>query len=94
MNYKELLEQITTTLWDDLSYTGLDFDSRKDCAKEIISLISKNLINDFLYDLRDKFKDKVNVVFEGVLEGVIIHAGEIEKLIKKYEDEFKNVEKL
>ena len=90
-DYKELVEQIADELWEDLSYTSLDFDNREDCAKNIISIISKNLINDFLYNLRNSLlKHEVVVIFDGA----VVHAGKITELIEKYEEEFKNVERL
>jgi len=83
-DYKELVEQITDELWVDLSYTPLDFDNREDCAKNIISIILKDVINDFLYDLRESYNRPFPINTKA----------RVYRLIQKYEEEFKNVERL
>ena len=83
-DYKELVERIADELWEDLSYTPLDFDNREDCAKNIISIISKDVINKILKDL-DECYSKITSVGRDV---------KMFKLLQKYEKMLKNVEEL
>lgn len=43
-----IIERITEMLRDNLLYTDLDYNIRKDCAKEIYEFITEKLISEFL----------------------------------------------